>query len=71
MYTPTTSALAVLASLCFDSVLGYGEYDSRYEDACPAYEHYARFAQYVKEPRPGPNGNAYGDHKLMSQQPPV
>ncbi|KXT03296.1 hypothetical protein AC578_4818 [Pseudocercospora eumusae] len=49
MYAPTTAALAVLASLGFDSAVAlndHGYSKSRYQEACPAYEHYARFAHH-------------------------
>jgi hypothetical protein len=52
MQAPSMAALLVLASLiCFDAAAAsekaHGFNQARYNDACPAYEHYARFLQYV------------------------
>jgi hypothetical protein len=56
MRAPSTAALLVLASLCFDTktCLAEGHQDplkeskskDKYKAACPAYEQYARFSQY-------------------------
>lgn len=56
MRAPSTAALLVLASLCFDTkiCLAEGQQDpleeqkskEKYKAACPAYEQYARFSQY-------------------------
>lgn len=58
MIVPSTAALLALACLCFDS--GYcaagdghqrplksSKEKAKIMAACPAYEHYARFPQYV------------------------
>ena len=60
MRAPSTAALLVLASLCFDTriCLAEGQQDplkdpkskEKYKAACPAYEQYARFSQYEFEP---------------------
>ena len=56
MRAPSTAALLVLASLCYDTTFCLAEAQQdplkekskeRYKAACPAYEHYARFPQYV------------------------
>jgi hypothetical protein len=56
MRAPSTAALLVLASLCFDTktCLAESQQDplkeskakDKYKAACPAYEQYARFSQY-------------------------
>ena len=55
MRAPSTAALLVLASLCFDTTLCLAEEQQdllkeqkskeKYKAACPAYEQYARFSQ--------------------------
>lgn len=52
MRTPSTAALLVLASLCLEQTLAtqhetLTRSKAKYQEACPAYEHYSRFAQYV------------------------
>ena len=49
MRTPSTAALAVMAGLYFEQVTALsdnGISKAKYQEACPAYEHYAKFAQY-------------------------
>lgn len=58
MRAPSTAALLVLASLCHDTTVCFAEAQQdpfkeaklkeMYRAACPAYEHYARFSQYVE-----------------------
>lgn len=57
MRAPSTAALCVLASLCFDQAYCLGDHEGKQDPlldprarakilaACPAYEHYARFPQ--------------------------
>ena len=55
MRAPSSAALLVLASLCFDLPVCFGQAKQdplndhkskeKYKAACPAYEHYARFPQ--------------------------
>lgn len=45
MRAPSAGALVVLASLCFGEALASTD-KAKFKEACPAYEHYARFAQY-------------------------
>lgn len=56
MKAPSTAALLVLAGLCYDTsgCLAQAQQnplqekkikDKHYREACPAYEHYARFVQ--------------------------
>lgn len=55
MRAPSTAALLVLASICFDTklCLADGQQDplkeqkakDKYKAACPAYDQYARFSQ--------------------------
>lgn len=59
MRAPSTAALLVLASLCFDEQLCFANAQhnapkdaaskskAKYQAACPAYEHYSRFPQSV------------------------
>lgn len=59
MKAPSTAALLVLAGLCYDTTVCLAQAqqqqnplqekklkDKQYREACPAYEHYARFVQY-------------------------
>jgi uncharacterized protein len=53
MRTPSTAALLVLAGICLDSRVCFAQQEAlneqklkdKYKEACPAYEHYARFSQ--------------------------
>lgn len=56
MKAPSTAALLVLAGLCYDTTFCFAQArqnplqdkkakEKQYKEACPAYEHYARFAQ--------------------------
>jgi hypothetical protein len=55
MRAPSTAALLVLASICFETKVCLAEQDplkelkakDKYKGACPAYDQYARFSQYV------------------------
>lgn len=59
MRTPSTAALIVLASVCFDLRVCLAEFQQdplkehkskdKYKAACPAYEQYARFQQCVPQ----------------------
>lgn len=54
MRAPSTGALLVLASLCYDATFCFAQQEplkpkERYRIACPAYEHYARSPQYGHE----------------------
>ena len=63
MRAPSIGALLVLTSLyCFDQALCAT--DSEYLDACPAYEHYAKFAQYDST-----NKFAFGQVDLTRESP--
>lgn len=58
MRAPSNAALLVLASLCLDQPFCFAQVQqspikdpaakAKYLAACPAYEHYARFPQYVE-----------------------
>ena len=59
MKAPSTAALLVLAGLCYDTTVCFAQQnqnplvdkkakEKQYKEACPAYEHYARFAQYYR-----------------------
>ena len=60
MRAPSTAALLVLASLCFDTktCLAESQQDplkgskskDKYKAACPSYAQYARFSQYEIQP---------------------
>lgn len=57
MKAPSTAALLVLAGICYDTTLCFAQAqhqnplqdkkakEKQYQEACPAYEHYARFVQ--------------------------
>lgn len=48
MKTPSTAALAVLASLCLKETAALsdkGTSKAKYQEACPAYEHYSKYPQ--------------------------
>jgi len=59
MRAPSTAALIVLAGICYDTTVCLAQAqqdplvqqkkykDKQYKEACPAYEHYARYPQYV------------------------
>jgi len=54
MRAPSTAALLVLASLCLGTPFCHAKAEqdaakakAKYQAACPAYEHYVRFPQYV------------------------
>ena len=56
MRPPSTAALLVLTSICYDTTICLANAQQetlkeqkskdKYKAACPAYEHYARFSQY-------------------------
>lgn len=45
MKTPSTAALAVLASLCLKETAALSDKKAKYQEACPAYEHYSKYPQ--------------------------
>lgn len=67
MKAPSTAALLVLAGICSDTTFCFAQAqqqnplqekkarEKQYKEACPAYEHYARFAQYVRASLDGEN----------------
>lgn len=54
MRAPSQAALFALAALCLDVLAEQQPLDAKakakYRHACPAYEHYVKFAQYVTDP---------------------
>lgn len=59
MKAPSAAALLMLAGLAYDTTVCFAQQhhvqnplvdkkakEKQYKEACPAYEHYARFAQY-------------------------